>query len=109
LIRGDLVTCSVRGDFGKPRPAVVIQSDKFAHTNSVTLVLLTGTLVKDAPLTRLEVYPTAANGLRKVSHIMIDRVTTLPKEQLGPAFGRLENDILRLVEERVAAFLGLLS
>jgi mRNA interferase MazF len=52
--RGDLVTVAMTGDFGKPRPAVVIQADQFGHTGTVTVLLLSGTLV-DAPLIRLTV------------------------------------------------------
>ena len=55
--RGDLVTVAMPGDFGKPRPVLVIQADQFAETGTVTVVLLSGTLV-DAPLIRLTVQPT---------------------------------------------------
>ncbi|MGE4356804.1 type II toxin-antitoxin system PemK/MazF family toxin [Halothiobacillus sp.] len=48
-MRGDLVTIAIQGDFGKPRPAVVIQSDQFGEHPTVTVLPMTGTLV-DAPL-----------------------------------------------------------
>ena len=56
MIRGDLVTVALPGDFGKPRPALVIQSDAFAETGTVTVLPLTGTLI-DAPLFRPTVQP----------------------------------------------------
>lgn len=59
--RGDLVAVALSGDFGKPRPALVIQSDHFGLTATVTVLLISGTLV-DAPLIRLTVEPTAENG-----------------------------------------------
>ena len=66
MTRGDLVTVAMPGDFGEPRPAVVIQSDRFAETGTVTVLLMSGALV-DAPLLRPTVQPTVTNGLRKPS------------------------------------------
>ena len=54
--RGDLVTVSAPGDYGKPRPAVVVQSDWLTATESVLVALLTSALVK-APLYRLTIEP----------------------------------------------------
>ncbi|HLZ78470.1 MAG TPA: type II toxin-antitoxin system PemK/MazF family toxin, partial [Sphingomonas sp.] len=62
--RGDIVTIALPGDFGKPRPALVIQSDQFDQTGTCTVLLISGTLV-DAPLIRTTVEPTPANGLKK--------------------------------------------
>ncbi|MDO8360107.1 MAG: type II toxin-antitoxin system PemK/MazF family toxin [Devosia sp.] len=105
--RGDLITVAVRGDYGKPRPAVVLQSDRFADIGSVTVALLTGSLLRDVPLLRVRVEPSEANGLRKPSHVMIDRVTTLPQEQVGAVFGRLDSDTLTTVSRHLTVFLGL--
>ena len=67
LKRGDVVVVALAGDYGKPRPALVIQSDLFNETHaSVTIVPLTSTLV-DAPIFRLSVEPSRANGLRSLS------------------------------------------
>src|ERR1700736_3419789 len=73
--RGDLVTVAMPEDFGKPRPALVVQSDQFEATATLTTLLLSGTLV-DAPLIRLTVHPTPGNGLRKPSQIMVDKAMT---------------------------------
>ena len=56
MTRGDLVTIALPGDFGKPRPALVIQSDQFEETGTITVLLASGTLV-DAPLIRISVEP----------------------------------------------------
>jgi mRNA interferase MazF len=104
--RGDLVTIAISGDYGKPRPALVIQSDAFAELPSVTVLRLTSEL-HEWPLLRITVPPTQANGLRKPSQIMIDKAATVPRARLGACIGRLEADSLRSVERALQAFLGL--
>jgi mRNA interferase MazF len=71
--RGDRVTVAMAGDFGKPRPALVIQADTFVQTNAVTVLLLSSTQM-DAPLIRLSVQPTPHNGLKRPSQVQIDKV-----------------------------------
>jgi mRNA interferase MazF len=104
--RGELVTVALPGDFGKPRPALVIQSDRFEATGTVTVLLLSGTLV-DAPLIRLTVQPTPENGLRKASQVMVDKTMTLKRNRLGPSFGSLDDKIMLSVTRSLAVFLGL--
>lgn len=70
--RGDLVTIALPGGSAKPRPALVIQSDQFHETGTVTVLLISSTLV-DAPLIRTTIEPTPANGLKKRSQVMVDR------------------------------------
>jgi mRNA interferase MazF len=103
--RGDLAPVAMPGDFGKPRPALVIQSDQFPATGTVTVLLLSGTLV-DAPLIRLTVQPTPGNGLRKPSQIMVDKAMSVKRERLGEPFGRLEDDMMVAVNRSLALFLG---
>jgi len=103
--RGDLVPVAMPGDFGKPRPALVIQSDQFDGTVTATVLLLSGTLV-DAPLIRLDVEPSAENGLRKRSQIMIDKAMTVKRDKLGEPFGRLDDATMLAVNRALALFLG---
>ena len=103
--RGDLVAVALSGDFGKPRPALVIQSDHFGLTATVTVLLISGTLV-DAPLIRLTVEPTAENGLRKRSQVMIDKAMTVRRDRLAQPFGRLEDGAMVAVNRSLALFLG---
>ena len=77
------MTVALAGDFGKPRPALVIQSDAFAQTGTVTVLLLSTTLV-DAPLIRLTVQPTPGNGLNRPSQIQIDKGMSVRREKVGP-------------------------
>lgn len=106
MTRGDLVTIAMAGDFGKPRPALVIQSDAFAQTGTVTVLLLSSTLV-DAPLIRLAVQPTPWNGLSKPSQVQIDKAMSVKREKVGPPIGRLDDATLLAVTRSLALFLGL--
>ena len=104
--RGDLVTVAISGDFGKPRPALVIQSDRFEDMGTVTVLLISGTLV-DAPLIRVPVEPTLRNGLRKASQIMVDKAMTVKRDRIGPAIGTIEDEAMLSVTRSLAVFLGL--
>jgi mRNA interferase MazF len=103
--RGDLVTVAMPGDFGKPRPALVIQSDQFDRNATVTVLLVSGTLV-DAPLIRLTTEPTLENGLRKTSQVMIDKIMTVKRDRLGEAFGRIDDETMIAVNRSMALVLG---
>jgi mRNA interferase MazF len=94
------------GDFGKPRPALIIQADQFEDTGTVTVLLLSGTLV-DAPLIRPTLRPTPENGLRKPSQVMIDKAMSVKRDKLGPSFGRLDDETMLSVTRSLAVFLGL--
>ncbi|WP_048308472.1 type II toxin-antitoxin system PemK/MazF family toxin [Halomonas sp. PR-M31] len=104
--RGDLVTVSLSGDFGKPRPALVIQSDLFADHPTVTILPLTSTPNDDSPLLRVAVEPSAGNGLKKPSWVMLDKVATSRREKLSVAFGSLEAATLSQVSRALGTFLG---
>ena len=105
-MRGDVVTVAVQGDFGKPRPALVIQADQFDEHPTCTVLPLTSTLV-DAPLLRITVQPGAANGLQRVSQVMIDKALTVRKDKLGAVFGRIDAGTMLEVERCLAVFLGI--
>lgn len=104
--RGDLVTVAVGGDYGKPRPALVIQANAFAALPSVTVLRLSSDVIA-AHLTRVTVHPTPENGLRRTSQIMIDKAVSVPREKIGNAFGRVDDDIMRAVNQALVAFFGL--
>ena len=88
--RGDLVTIAVSGDYGKPRPALVIQDDAFAELPAVTVLPLTSE-VRDDHLVRITVHPDEGNGLRQPSQVMVDRTVTVPRVKAGTVFGRLDD------------------
>jgi len=107
-MRGDFVTIAMSGDFGKPRPALVIQADLFNEQETITVLLVSSTLV-NAPLLRVLVQPNAENGLQKPSQVMVDKAMTIKKEKLGPAFGRIDDDSMVQVERCLAMFLGIVK
>ena len=104
--RGDLVTVAAQGDYGKPRPAVVIQSDALDAADSVLVALLTSTLA-DAPLYRLTLEPTAGNGLRAVSQVMVDKVLAYPRANCGPVIGRLSPQDMLALNNMLLVMIGL--
>lgn len=105
-MRGDLITVALQGDYGKPRPAVVIQSDLFDEHPSVTLLPLTSDL-RDTPLFRITIEPSPANGLRQRSQVMVDKIHTVPRAKIGPSLGRLSDDEQIAVNRSLMLFLGL--
>ncbi len=105
--RGDVVTCAPPGDYGKPRPAVVLQSDLFNATHaSVTVCPLTSERV-GTPLFRVPVAATGSNGLKKNSEAMVDKLTTLRRERIGAVKGRLDELVLERIDVAVLLWLGL--
>lgn len=104
--RGEVVTIVLPGAYGKPRPAVIIQSDFFDALGSVTVLPITSAL-RAAPLLRIPVNPTDDNGLGKKSQVMIDKTQTVPRDKIGSTIGRLHSDILVEVNRALAMFLGI--
>ena len=104
--RGDLVIVSAAGDYGKPRPAVVIQSDWLMAADSVLVALLTSVLV-DAPLYRLQIEPSDANGLKATSQVMVDKIIAMPREKCGRIIGRIEETALIALNHMLSVVIGL--
>ncbi|MDR8067731.1 type II toxin-antitoxin system PemK/MazF family toxin [Burkholderia cenocepacia] len=104
--RGSIVTVALQGDFGKARPALVVQSDLFAEHPSVTL-LLTSSAMVDAPLIRITVVPSEQNGLRMPSQIAVDKMFTVRREKIGRPIGHLEDELMVAVNRSLLVFLGL--
>jgi mRNA interferase MazF len=95
--RGDLVTVAAAGDYGKPRPAVIVQTDAFPESHaSVVACQLTSDLV-DASDFRVTIEPDRENGLRRTSQVMADKPVTLRRERIGRKIGTLgDHDMTRL-------------
>ena len=108
LQRGLIVTVATTGVYsGKPRPAVVVQANRWLQGHpSVTLCPLTSTLV-DAPLLRLPVDPNPRNGLRKASQLMADKLFTVPTASVGAVVGALDPDQLNALNLALRAWLEL--
>jgi mRNA interferase MazF len=107
LKRGDVVVGVASRDYGKPRPAVVVQSDFFNETHaSITLCPVTSHLV-DTPLFRIPVGPGAGTGLKAASQVMVDKVMSVPRERIAKKTGRLPVGALHLVDEALRLWLGI--
>jgi mRNA interferase MazF len=107
LKRGDIVTIAAPGDYGKPRPALIIQADFFNDTHaSITLLPLTSTII-DAPLFRVTLDPNRQNGLSRVSQIMVDKVITLPREKIGKRVGHVGDSVMTRVGRALSVWLGM--
>jgi mRNA interferase MazF len=104
--RGDLVVVSTPGDYGKPRPAIVVQSDWLRATDSVLVALLTSALV-DAPLYRLHLEPRVANGLKSPSQVMIDKILAMPRKKCGKVIGRIDESELVVLNHMLSVVLGI--
>ncbi|MCG8556944.1 MAG: type II toxin-antitoxin system PemK/MazF family toxin [Proteobacteria bacterium] len=107
MTRGDLVVVAVPGDYGKPRPALVVQSDLFNETHASVTVLPVTSAIIDAPLFRITVEPEPGTGLRRVSQIMVDKVTTVRRERIGEPIGRLQDAAMTRVSRAIALWLGI--
>ena len=103
--RGDLVTVSLQGDFGKPRPALVVQTDLLDALPTLMHCPISSEL-RDADF-RVLLQPTPENGLRLPSQVMVDKVSTLPRSKVGAAFGHLDVESLRKVDRALLLVLGL--
>jgi mRNA interferase MazF len=105
--RGDLVTVAATGDYGKPRPAVIVQTDAFPDSHaSVVVCQLTSELV-EAPDFRITIDPKPENGLRLTSQVMADKPVTIRRERIGHKIGRLGNQDMARLSAALAFVLGL--
>jgi mRNA interferase MazF len=105
--RGDLVAAVAPGAYGKPRPYLVVQGDAFNTTHGSVIVAPLTSHIVGAPLFRITVDPSPANGLRSVSQVMIDKLLTLPRAKLGPVIGALGPDVVQAVNRSLLVWLGL--
>lgn len=106
-MRGEIYTAAARGAYtSKPRPVVVVQDDRFDGTASITVCPMTTNPV-EAPLTRIEVEPSTLSGLSEPSRVMVDKVTTMPRDNVRDHLGRLSVTELLRVDRALIVFLGL--
>jgi mRNA interferase MazF len=107
--RGNIILVSLSGDYAKPRPALVVQSDRtLAVTGSVTFCLITSNLVPDSRL-RIDVAPDRSNGLRLSTQVQTDKIYTLPMAKLRGPIGRLDKKTLSRVDLALALHLDLIA
>jgi len=106
LKRGDVVIVVMQGDYGKPRPALIIQSDLFSETASVVILPITSTRI-EAPLLRVEIPADAETGLRVPSDLMVDKVLTVRRDRIGQVIGQAPEEVTQAASRNLAVFLGI--
>jgi mRNA interferase MazF len=105
--RGEIWTVAGSKDYaGKPRPAVILQDNRFDSTDSITICAFT-TGPTDAPLFRLRIEPHERNGLRVACRLMVDKITTVPKSKVGSLVGRLADDDMVRLNRAILVFFGI--
>src|SRR5579864_5038047 len=105
--RGEIWTVAAGAGYaGKPRPVVIVQDDRFDATDSITICAFT-TDPTEAPLFRLAVEPSDANGLKAPCRLMVDKITTVPKARIGARIGRLGDEDLVRLNRAMPVFLGM--
>ena len=104
--RGDLVTVSLQGDYGKPRPALIVQTDLLQELESVVLCPVTSDLRTAAFRVTLE--PTPGNGLRELSQVMVDKLSTVPRSKVSDAFGSVATEKMRAVDRALLLVVGVI-
>jgi mRNA interferase MazF len=103
--RGDVVTIALSGDYGQPRPALIIQSDLFDAHPSITVLPVTSEL-REAPLFRIRIEPNDDNGFRKISEVMVDKPHTVARDKIGKRIGHLDDRSMLAINRALAVFLG---
>ena len=105
--RGEIWTVAAGSGYGgKPRPAVIIQDDKFDATNSVTICMITSQIVQ-AEHVRPVVVAAPGNGLRTDSALMVDKIITVPRAKAGAKTGALSQADMGRLEQAMLVLLGL--
>ena len=105
--RGDVVLCAAPGDYGKPRPAVVVQSDLFNATHSSVVVCLITSHLEDAPLFRIPVSAGRTTGLKLESQVMVDKVIAIPRSKITRRIGVLAAGLLKEIDDALRLWLEL--
>jgi mRNA interferase MazF len=105
--RGDVVVVALPGDFGKPRPALIIQSDLFNETHPTLTVLPLTSEIRSTPQFRITVEPSPTNGLRRISQIMIDKPMTFRQDKVRPPLGRVDDATMLRVGRALAVWIGI--
>jgi mRNA interferase MazF len=105
--RGDIMPVAAAGDYGKPRPAVIVRTDAFPATHASVVVCQMTTELGDAPDFRVTIDPSPGNGLRARSQVMADKPVTIRRERIGRLIGRLTADEMARLDVALAFVMGL--
>ncbi len=105
--RGDIVVCVSSDDYGKPRPAVIVQTDLFNKTHATLTICPFTTHLIEASLFRLLISPTKQNGLKEASQIMVDKITSIKRDKIHQKTGTLTADQIQKLDDAILLWLDL--
>ena len=105
--RGDVVIVAAAGDYGKPRPAVIVQTDAFPETHASVVVCQMTSEIVEAPDFRVTIEPNEENGLRARSQVMVDKPVTVGRTRVGQPIGRLGDREIGRLNVALAFVMGL--
>ena len=105
--RGDVVVVAATGDYGKPRPAVIVQTDAFPEAHASVVICQMTSEIVEAPDFRVTVDPSKANGLLVRSQVMADKPVTVRRSRIGRSIGRLDADDIGRLNVALAFVMGL--
>ena len=104
--RGDIVLCVIAGDYGKPRPAVIVQANLFnVEHPSIALLPITSYLI-ETPLFRIPIQATKANGVTRHSQVMVDKITAVRRDHIRERIGKISPSMLTKIDAALLRFLG---
>ena len=98
--RGDVVIVAAPGDYGKPRPAIIVQSSAIPEGHSSVVICPMTSEIADADF-RVTIEPAPETGLHVRSQIMADKPVTVRRERIGQRIGRAMLDhLLEVARDR---------
>lgn len=107
MTRGDVVTVALPGDVGKPRPAIIVQSDVLTASQLRSVLVCPLTSFSSQPsLFRVPIEPTRSNGLLMASEAMVDKISPANRERIGDVIGAIDALTMRRLERSMAVVLG---
>jgi mRNA interferase MazF len=105
--RGDVVIVAAAGDYGKPRPAVIVHTAAFPETHASVVICQMTSEIVEAPDFRVTIDPSERNGLRARSQIMADKPVTVRRARVGESIGRLDDGDIGRLNVALAFVMGL--
>lgn len=105
--RGDVVVVAASGDYGKPRPAVIVQTDAFPESHASVIICQMTSEIAEAPDFRVAIGPSSTNGLRTRCQIMADKPVTVRRQRIGQTIGHLDREDIGRLNVALAFVMGL--
>jgi mRNA interferase MazF len=107
LKRGDIVTVALSGDLGKPRPALIIETDKLAPSDHVLVCPGTTFILPESINRRKLVQPDQSNGLRQPTQFQLDKISVTRRAKCGQVIGRLDAATMAEINYLLSVIVGI--